>query len=1490
MGLTALCAFIIVIGVATEAYGNNMIDTTTQECTVNRKYWLMSAREPNTLTLPQALFLANKGWNCTKKIIIDVPGETIFAGGSVVIDEADGLEITGIGGSATKAQIDFRHFQGGSEQCAVDIRVGNVTLRDMDITTIKGGTDGTRDGICMNGGNIRMFNVDLRTVPGDGFVFGPNSALSYIDNLSSAHNVTNAGIADLGSGSWNILDPANGVPSEEGQGGIGQYVVNPMTGIVQWESAPTEVFEVSIGANGTLMTSNNPLALKVSEIEEEIVGTKYRVTGFLARDGQTSDTEESPFAQPKIDCGEAQGSNEYNLIAMFAHVSTTDANSDARASIKFMGFVGKGVQNGIDVNRNDGSFEFVIDNTTNDNSWSPEFAHVTSLYLIPMLASPDETTNQIVTKIAGRGTPAITLADHSYTDCTPESEGMLPGGRQGGNNGPIGSGGGTYFEQFPYRTLRECSDNYNSYISEPGDGELDSDGDGINDLIEMGVQRRVVSYDFDNSGNIDAVEQDAVRWVFAPMDGDCYPNGKLTKWYKADSDFDGLIDRVEVGHDYDPIRISSLWMNSSCPDAATCPDTPPVDAVAAYGQFVGPAWDITSLILEDDEDNPDVSKPTPNANELSPDSDSDGIIDGLEDRSRTFYNGFNQHTGEKYMREYYQLMDATSEFFSDPYDMPIECDLSDQMWGGQGGPMALRDIGVAYGLFYYYADTSTEEGYVLRRLTVNTGSWDADPSTVEWDDIPQNAQVVFLKCVNVSVAGGNSFNGIHEGTPYGETNWRKADSDGDCVCDGGDQDCLNLDKDPAVSDNPQAQDCKDGDIPALPGQSHAGLTMTSNDGVWLVDNCPNTPEFTRNCPKECIQDETLFIVAYQPEAEGYVVVYTDNNGNMTGVEFTDSDNNSIPDLFEEKVTVTKQLRRRDIVNGGDEIIDVDLEVLKFDLMKICGDHDNDGIPSCVENWEGTCNDPEFLDPFNEDTDEDGLLDGSAGCDAQTGSNNSDVCPFPPKPGSGESDEFVEGGGPYSCEPTKIYRDEQHKGSIETLAYFLDRDCDGLFDAEEDKNMDGQVDKARGWENSFSTETNYLSRDTDGDTISDFTEIEGWPYPTNPAFDDTDEDGLTDVEEDRNRHLGAAYEGIEFLDKDESRGCDGVYVADPIVDTDPNHMDTDGDGLNDKIELTGVDYRGSAFADELERMGLAAFLGTDGLVDVISDPTSIDSDGDGLLDSDEYGPNGVIFYSSSHPCMWDTDGDERPDFEDPCPMNLDTTCDPSMAAPGADTDSDGLDDYTEVFLLGTDPNNKDTDGDKLFDGEEDVTKDGIIQIWLGETDPKVPDTDGDGLTDGIEVKSLGTDPNIVDTDGDCLADGIEDANHNGQIDPGETNPLSIDSDGDGLPDGYPVQYGYGEDIDCDGERDIDPNTGQFTETSPVLPDSDLDGYSDYEEMFNGGYFNINNIGRANTGRGGCTLAPNANAGNAHVLIAMMLGLALVAVIRMRKILRLRKDRV
>ena len=192
---------------------------------------------------------------------------------------------------------------------------------------------------------------------------------------------------------------------------------------------------------------------------------------------------------------------------------------------------------------------------------------------------------------------------------------------------------------------------------------------------------------------------------------------------------------------------------------------------------------------------------------------------------------------------------------------------------------------------------------------------------------------------------------------------------------------------------------------------------------------------------------------------------------------------------------------------------------------------------------------------------------------------------------------------------------------------------------------------------------------------------------------------------------------------------------------------------------------------------------------------------------------------------------------------------------ADSDSDGLSDGREEFVLGTDPNNNDSDSDTLLDGAETNTG-----IWVSTsdtgTDPLSSDTDGDGLLDGVETNTgeyidasdTGTDPLVSDTDGDGLLDGAETNTrvYTNGFDTG-THPLFTDSDSDGLSDYAETNTGLWTGIDdtgtdpnrgdTDGDGIIDgreTNTGVYvsttsTGTDPHEQDSDGDGFSDQFEV-------------------------------------------------------------
>jgi hypothetical protein len=111
------------------------------------------------------------------------------------------------------------------------------------------------------------------------------------------------------------------------------------------------------------------------------------------------------------------------------------------------------------------------------------------------------------------------------------------------------------------------------------------------------------------------------------------------------------------------------------------------------------------------------------------------------------------------------------------------------------------------------------------------------------------------------------------------------------------------------------------------------------------------------------------------------------------------------------------------------------------------------------------------------------------------------------------------------------------------------------------------------------------------------------------------------------------------------------------------------------------------------------------------------------------------------------------------------------------------------------------GDSLWRDRDGTRADlgvygGPLAVWSdhdadGIGDGEDPDDDNDGLLDTVEdpngngeVDPGETDPLDADSDDDGLADGSEDANHNGifESELGETNPRNPDTNGNGIPDG------------------------------------------------------------------------------------------------------------
>lgn len=819
------------------------------------------------------------------------------------------------------------------------------------------------------------------------------------------------------------------------------------------------------------------------------------------------------------------------------------------------------------------------------------------------------------------------------------------------------------------------------------------------------------------------------------------------------------------------------------------------------------------------------------ANAVDPDSDNDGRQDYQEDRNFYYVQNAGGTAPTQGILHRFRSVLGAIRYEEDGRYKEAVCDLRE-----------MQQVGVRYAWYIvdYKADGHTVAGVPQ---PVGEGFFPEDelPAAVA-------SKMELLVCRNQLLFSTANFNG-HTERGNIETDPTIPDTDADGWCDGNNEPDRGVGRCPTYVPSPLPPE----------GYTYRGIN----------DRCPTVKDPTNTCATlPCTDDSNQVLFGVHPlyvHFEGGVPAGFRDSGQLEGYPEDGSvAGDGIPDVLQ--------------IKTNDKIDFQRIKIMCF------SDIDSDGIPDCVEhpNLSGSCNeaDPDTHLLFTKsDTDGDGFGDGYAS------GENSDVCPGE----RGDNDNFVQGAAlsRYRCETSRVYDADKARA----VACFIDRDSDGLRDCEEDKDLSGEANPAiRGLDGIGKTETNPLSKDTDGDTIFDKKEVygsDGWTIPTNAADMDTDKDGINDNEEDSDGN-GRITFAIRATGEE---GCSQAM----FTDTNPANPDTDGDELNDNIETDGNLIVGQRFVDMLMQPDFWSSSNTN----LVSDPTVVDSDGDGKTDAQET-PGGVLGYSGSNPCMKDSDLDSVFDNEDFCPLNPNgadaATCGEGGAI-GADNDGDDLTNTCED-ILGTDPNERDTDGDTLFDGQEDSNKNCQFEPMLGESNPKVKDTDSDGLADNIEDK-LGTNANNIDSDGDCIPDGPmtitnpdgevvnsrgEDTNKNGEFDPGsETDPNSPDTDGDGLLDGNNYS-GLGEDMNCNGIRDRDAN-GLWLETDPRNPDSDYDGHNDREEICHDGRCDIlTNMNRATTGRGGCSMMPTAGANPIGMIF--LIGSLVVMVVNRSRCLRKR----
>ncbi len=712
--------------------------------------------------------------------------------------------------------------------------------------------------------------------------------------------------------------------------------------------------------------------------------------------------------------------------------------------------------------------------------------------------------------------------------------------------------------------------------------------------------------------------------------------------------------------------------------------------------------------------------------------------------------------------------------------------------------------------------------------------------------------------------------GLSDGMEYNlvGTNPLVPDTDADGLGDGVEAGVSGKDSCPADKSNPHVKDTDgdglfdgledadgDGCFDKDAGETSAIDPDTDgdklNDGVETGKGKDEDPASTTDPLNKDSDEDGLWDSHEDKNKNGKV------DPDETDPNVKDTDNGGVPDGTEVLVDGTDPLNPLD-----DLVADPDGDGLTNGEEKTIGtnpydaDTDGDTIPDPMEVGENHLSPPDHdgdgdIDAVDPDSDADGIPDAVEAGDAD---------PETP-PVDSNSDE------------TADYLDDDSDGDgiPDSVEWAVDANGDGLADPDADEDgtpnyLDLDSDDAQEEDAVEGT------GDTDGDGIPNFVD----PVEDSQTEVDSDGDGLTDQEEEEDTL------------------------------TDPFNPDTDDDGLNDKEEVDGVTDPLDADCDDdgLED-GLEAQA--DGDADGLPGPLDPDGDDDGVFDGTEAGveePAPPFEYPSQNGQTYSISGTDPAAGNFEPDQDSGTTTDPTLADSDQDGASDGAEDPNAngTIDLGEmdplDPDDAgltpaeidevlaDEDGDGLTDrqewaagiltpdgdGDEDGLSDGMEHNWRCDTDRDGlrnlldPDSDGDGLGDGQEeglaspslpehtalrYRNFTPDADpatttfmlLPDSDHDGMRDGREDANHNGLVDPGETDPFfpedevdPDDADSDLLPDAEEKAFGLDPadcDVDDDGLLDgLEPNWAFDTDrdglAAALEPDADNDGLADGTE--------------------------------------------------------------
>ncbi len=540
------------------------------------------------------------------------------------------------------------------------------------------------------------------------------------------------------------------------------------------------------------------------------------------------------------------------------------------------------------------------------------------------------------------------------------------------------------------------------------------------------------------------------------------------------------------------------------------------------------------------------------------------------------------------------------------------------------------------------------------------------------------------------------------------------DSDGDTLGDGDELNTLGTDPGDVDSDADGVDDGVEvGGNPLNPtdtdGDGIINALDTDDDG----DGVPTTTE-DRNGGGDPTDDDT--------DGDG-VPDYLDDDDDGDGLlTLDDEDTNGNGDPTDDDFDQDGVPNYLDIDDDDDGIPTVDEVPVGGDPFS--EDGDGDGIPDASEWVNGDSDGDGIFDLGDADDDDDGIptiLEGNGDVDGDGVPNYLDD----DSDGDGKLD-LIEGTGDDDGDfiPNFLDPDDNDGGAA-------DNDGDGIVTADE-------IDPA--------VSTNPIDPDSDGDGVDDGTEIDD---PANPlqtdgdadidAWDtDDDGDGIPTINE-----LGPECSDGSNVDVDVRFVplpemffvcADGTELAtrnyqDTDSDNIPDYLDADDDGdgiptlaedVDGDGDWTNDNVDGDEYPDYLDLSdhdGPLGDLDGDGLTNGDEDadgldPTSPDTDGDGVLDGEEFA-NG------------DSDGDG---IIDPLDTDDDDDGIDTVDEGQSDTDRDGIPNYLDL----------DSDEDGKSDLEEGINDDDCdrVQNYVDADDADGSCDSGDGGQGGKVIKNDG----------------------------------------------------------------------------------------------------------------------------------------------------------